>query len=416
MQPMIQAQLESWLKADGWPIKRLDANTWRTGFSVDGTSYRLFLKTTENWLVLTIVPFVRLPEDDAQSLATFRRMLELNQEMNLAKLAVDGRDVTLTVELTLEGIDWPHLKDGIDAITYYGGHHHAELSAMTTRPAAGPASRSAAPRIELGAPGSEDGPPTGPRPVVTLEALYEAILDAPGDDRPRRAYADAVAASDLALAEFIELQLLLARWRKAHLNPEERPAVSARVMVLRERHGERWGAPIDALVDAWAFGRGFVEYVVLDAGRFLATAPQLYRTAPILHLGLMNAKAHAAELFASPHLARIQALSLLRNQLGDAELELLAASPYLDALRWLSLANNEITAAGIETLAASERLGSLAYVNLDFNPGENPVPRFVDEYGGDTVLGRSLQARYGPRRWLSSEDRYEWPPERDAAD
>jgi hypothetical protein len=131
MPDVIPADLETWLKADGWPLERLDGDTWRTAFNTGGTSYRLFVRTTVNWLVLTIVPFVRLPADDTRSLATFRRMLEINREMNLAKLAVDGRDVILTVELTLDGIDWPHLKDGIDAITYYAGTHHAELAAMT---------------------------------------------------------------------------------------------------------------------------------------------------------------------------------------------------------------------------------------------------------------------------------------------
>ena len=74
----------------------------------------------------------------------FRRMRELNREITLAKLAVDGRDVILTVELTLEGIDWPHLKDGVDAITYYAGSLHAELSAMTATAPATPAGEGAA--------------------------------------------------------------------------------------------------------------------------------------------------------------------------------------------------------------------------------------------------------------------------------
>ncbi len=128
---MTHADLETWLKADGWPVTRLDDNTWRTGFSAEGVSYRLFVKVTANWLVLTIVPFVTLPADDAKSLAAFRRMLEVNRDMTLAKLAVDRRDVILTVELTLEGLDWPRIKDGIDAITYYAGTYHAELSALT---------------------------------------------------------------------------------------------------------------------------------------------------------------------------------------------------------------------------------------------------------------------------------------------
>ncbi len=250
--------------------------------------------------------------------------------------------------------------------------------------------------------------------MATLEALYEAILAAPDEELPRLAYSDAVATSDVARGEFIKLQIVLARWRKAHENPSARPQTSARAAVLRDQHGKRWAAPINALVDGWSFYRGFVELVELDAGRFLASAPQLFRTAPILHLDLTNVKAHATALFASPHLARIQSLSLTRNELGDAEIAQLAKSPYLGGLRWLSLASNEIGEAGIEALAATDRLRALAYVNLDFNPGPNPVPEHVDEYGGETALAKVLQAKFGLRRWMSSENRHEWPPERDA--
>ena len=130
---MTQADLEAWLKADGWPVARLDDHTLRTGFKVEGTSHRLFVKVTEHWLVLTIVPFVTLSEDDPRTLAIFRRLLELNRDLTLAKLAVDGRDVLLTVELTLEGLAWPHLKDGLDAITWAAGHHHAALAALVKR-------------------------------------------------------------------------------------------------------------------------------------------------------------------------------------------------------------------------------------------------------------------------------------------
>ncbi len=253
--------------------------------------------------------------------------------------------------------------------------------------------------------------------MATLETLHAAVLAAPAEEAPRLAYSDAVAASDVALAEFIKLQIVLARWNAAHEDPPARPQTSARAAVLRDQHGKRWAASIAPLVDGWSFGRGFVERISIDAARFLATAPQLYRTAPILHLDLANAKPHAAALFASPHLARIQTLSLHDNQLDDADIALLAKSPYLGAVRWLKLSSNAITSAGIESLAATDRLGALAYVNLDDNPGENPVPELVDAYsGGDTPLGIALQARFGPRRWLSSANRYEWPPDRDAVE
>ncbi len=128
---MTGAELEAALEEDKWPFDKLDANTWRSGFrSDDKDPFRFFLRMTQNWLVLTVVPFVVAPADDADSLALFRRMLELNREITLAKLALDKRDVILTVELPLEGLQQSQLKDGLDALVYYANLHHTELSSL----------------------------------------------------------------------------------------------------------------------------------------------------------------------------------------------------------------------------------------------------------------------------------------------
>ena len=63
--------------------------------------------------------------------------------------------------------------------------------------------------------------------MATVEALNEAILAAPDEELPRLAYSDAVATRDVARGEFIKLQIVLARWRKAHENPSDRPHTSA---------------------------------------------------------------------------------------------------------------------------------------------------------------------------------------------
>jgi hypothetical protein len=131
---MTGSELEALLEDDKWPFEKLDANTWRSGFRSEGKDpFRFFLRMTQNWLVLTIVPFVVAPADDADSLALFRRMLELNREITLAKLALDKRDVILTVELPLENLQPSQLKDGLDALVYYANLHHTELSSLVHR-------------------------------------------------------------------------------------------------------------------------------------------------------------------------------------------------------------------------------------------------------------------------------------------
>lgn len=126
---MTDKTLEHLLQADGWPLERLDANTWRSGFRSEGNpAFRFFIRMTKNWLVLTVIPYVTLnePEDPR----VLRRLLELNRDLTLAKLAVDKQDVLLTVELPLEELQPSQLKDGLDAMVFYANQHHAELVSL----------------------------------------------------------------------------------------------------------------------------------------------------------------------------------------------------------------------------------------------------------------------------------------------
>ena len=162
------------------------------------------------------------------------------------------------------------------------------------------------------------------------------------------------------------------------------------------------------------FVRGFVEWVTLDARAFLTCAPELYRRAPIRHLDLTGVKPVAAELFGSPHLARLVSLGLAQNELGDAEATLLARSPQLGKLAWLDLNHNTIGEAGLDALAASDRLPRLAYLRFDHNRAPDPTPAHADEYDATSTAATALQAKHGKRDWLDARPRPEWPPDRTA--
>lgn len=245
-------------------------------------------------------------------------------------------------------------------------------------------------------------------------ALLHAVVAAPADDAPRLAYARAIAASDPGRAELIELQLALARARKAHTAPPD--ASLHRELALLHAHGAAWAAGVAPLVDKWQFLRGFVEVVTLDAARFLAGAGELYRRAPVLHLNLAGAKPVAAALFGSPHLARIVSLKLAGNALDDADAAALAASPHLGSLEWLDLGRNRIGAAGLEAIAASHRLPRLGYLGFAGNAIADPTPQHADEYDAASTAAQQLQRKYGPRAWLDARPRSTWPPERDAVE
>ena len=247
-----------------------------------------------------------------------------------------------------------------------------------------------------------------------LEALEAAVCAAPTDDPPREAYADAVEATDRARAQYIRWELQLARWRRSGPMSDERTSMSTRAFTLQDRHRARWEASVRQLVDGCGFYRGFVEYVRVDAARFLDIAPELYRRAPILHLDLTDARPVLGALFASPHLARIVSLGLLRSHLDDADCAVIAASDQLGRLTWLDLALNDVGLPGVELLAASDRLPRLGYVSLLGNPLDDPTPRHADGYDATSRLALEWMARYGHRDWLDARPRGTWPPDRDA--
>jgi len=256
---------------------------------------------------------------------------------------------------------------------------------------------------------------TGEDPDGTLGRLEAAVTADPLASEPRLAYADAVEARDPERADFIRMEIEWTRRRAGHpaQTSQSDGELSWKAHEKKMTHGPEWARRLRNLVGGFGFYRGFVESVKIDAAAFLDLAPRLYRLAPVLQLDLTGVAPVAGRLFGSPHLRQIRTLSLLRNELGDAEVELLAASPHLGELRWLDLGLNRIGAAGLEALAASPNLPRLEWLGFRVNAVGDPTPQHADEYDADSAVARELQARYGPRPWLSAHSRPEWPPDRD---
>jgi uncharacterized protein (TIGR02996 family) len=253
---------------------------------------------------------------------------------------------------------------------------------------------------------------------MTPEQAERAVLEQPDLDQPRLAYADAVGGPR---AELVRVQVAMAQLRRKCQRARNWSEQYDTQQRLLAKHGAEWAAPVAALVDAWTFRRGFPEQVTLDATRFLAEHETLYRRAPVLHLSLSGVRPVAAQLFASPALARIRSLDLRHNELGDAEVRALTESPHLGRLDWLDLAYNQIDRAGLDALAASQSLPRLGYLGFDGNRVADPTPRLGGVEDGMVhdmeypALGKELQAKYGPKTWLSySVHTDNWyPPDRD---
>lgn len=247
--------------------------------------------------------------------------------------------------------------------------------------------------------------------MTDLSRLLTNVIASPADPSPRRAYADAVRASDPERAELIDCQLAMREAARAH-QPVPQDAY-VRAKLLAHRRGAEWARPIVPLVNALEYYAGFVEYVEVDAERLAQAARALPTLAPIRHLRVKRLHGTLDSLLGlrRSFLNGLVTLDLRKNQLDDAEAIRIVTSPELANVIVLDLSRNPITEATLRAIT----LPSLRYVETA-QTGAELVERSGDDWSGDpgTAHFRSLHERLrvelGARPWLQDTD----PPPFDA--
>lgn len=248
---------------------------------------------------------------------------------------------------------------------------------------------------------------------MSHDGFLQAILDDPDDDTHRLVYADWLDEhGEPEQAEFIRVQVELARSREALAT---RRALGAREEELLERFGDAWARPVRGLAREWVFRRGFIEDVVAETGRFVATAEELFRLAPVrrarLYWGMVTrfrsaprtSRARTPWALATPYerarfmgrlaecpqLARLRALDLSGGTFGSDGLRALAASEHLTGLTELNLGGNHVGDGGVRALVAATWLPGLEILDLRRNDiGPNGVRALAARLGELEAGGR----------------------------
>lgn len=224
--------------------------------------------------------------------------------------------------------------------------------------------------------------------------LYQAIIDQPARDRPRRRYADYLEEHGDQLGEYIRVSL-------------ERARRGFRSESLPANLDDELAAPIRQWIRTWQVDRGLISLVEMDGKAFVDHGRDVFARAPIQHLNLTNAKSVFAEIVQSPVLARAQTLSIVKENLGDAEAKLLASSAYVRALVYLDLSANKIGQAGLEAITASSNLAALKMLHFDYNLVASPVAQWSSDGVSGLVYRESggpiqamLRQKYGEKPWM----------------
>jgi uncharacterized protein (TIGR02996 family) len=236
-----------------------------------------------------------------------------------------------------------------------------------------------------------------------VDGFRQAIGEDPRDDAVRLIYADWLDENgDPERAEFIRVQCELPRLGKNH---PRRAGLVLREQELLQAHLDEWWQELPP----WAredslggpeesFSRGFVAEVLVEAEAFLRGAEDLYRVAPVDSLTISRIGNWMAELAACPYLARLRDLCIL-DPIGNEGTCLLVASPHLARLEELSLAGNGIGPSGATALSRSRFLANLTSLCLEENPLEDEgaialatsplLTRLRKLWLGDTRVGTS---------------------------
>jgi uncharacterized protein (TIGR02996 family) len=197
------------------------------------------------------------------------------------------------------------------------------------------------------------------------QPFLDAIFARYSEDGPRLVYADFLDESgEPERAELVRVQLALARIPDGH---PRRAELVNREAELRDAHSARWTEPLAGLVSAVEFRRGVPDSVTVTAAVFLERGVELFRTARVRRLRLLDAADSIEKVAESPLLAAVRELDLCGNDLGHARVARLVRSPHLGALAALDLGFNGLDDRAAAALARSSTLVNLTVLALNDN-------------------------------------------------
>lgn len=208
--------------------------------------------------------------------------------------------------------------------------------------------------------------------------LHQAVLAEPEADEPRMIYADWLEERGDPRAEFIRVQLELAR---APVGSPRWLALKQDELKLLGRHAGRWqkrvhrqlaaaGGPSLSIkrrrwaVRDWRYERGFIEFVDLQAGVFAAFHEAVFAIGPIRGVRLRQVNRASRLVADSPALLRLKTLDV-RAVVTSNDLAQLVSSPTIRNLVQLNISYTILFPSAIRALVESPYLAKLQRLQID---------------------------------------------------
>lgn len=121
--------LESLLTEYGWTFESVADNHWSTGFQGEQRLFPLTIRLSETCVSFEVRPLVEAPLDAGQWPELSRDLLELNERMQLAKVAVTSHgEVSLSCQVLVAGFDFEMLTRILGILGYYADEIAPEIA------------------------------------------------------------------------------------------------------------------------------------------------------------------------------------------------------------------------------------------------------------------------------------------------
>ena len=119
----------------GWAYEELEPGMWRSAFSTEQEEdFDLYVLVAEDWVYFAVSPFLP-PQASVDSARLQRSLLRLNQELHLARFALDSQgDVNLVADVPARLLHFPYFQQIVDMLVFYTGRLAGELRRVAADP------------------------------------------------------------------------------------------------------------------------------------------------------------------------------------------------------------------------------------------------------------------------------------------
>jgi len=128
-----EALVEEVLQRTGWPTTRITPGLYRCD-GVGSARKNLMVRIDPaGYVAAAIVPVAASPRDAKKAAALYKRLLELNHQLLMARFCIDDDlDVLLAVEHPTADLDASELEAALDLLAHYIDAHGAEIEALAS--------------------------------------------------------------------------------------------------------------------------------------------------------------------------------------------------------------------------------------------------------------------------------------------